>query len=142
MLLAVIIAASVVTVYISKLFNDWYGRFYNSLQDKDAQVYYQQLKIFAILAFIYIVVAVYRIWLRQLLTIRWRRWLTANYMRDWLSDRTYYRLELAAGQADNPEQRIEQDVGLFTNQTLFFSLDLLSNIMTLGTFAVIVAIVS
>ncbi len=136
-LLVVIITASIASVYMSKLFNDWYGRFYDALQHKQAAAYYHELWYFTVLAFIYIVVAVYQIWLQQLLTIRWRRWLTDIYYRDWLSDRTYYRMELTNGGTDNPEQRIQQDVGTFTSQTLSIALGLLSNVMTLVTFSVI-----
>ena len=84
--------------------------------------------------FIFIVVAVYRLWLRQYLTIRWRQWLTHVYFRNWLADRSYYRMELVNHGTDNPEQRIEQDINSFTTQTLTIGLGLLSEIMTLVTF--------
>ena len=95
-LLVVILFLSVFSVYISKLFNDWYGRFYNALQDKDAAAFWVEIRWFSVLAFVYIVVAVYRIWLRQYLEIRWRRWLTGVYIRSWLGGNTYYRMELTA----------------------------------------------
>ena len=85
----------------------------------------------------FIVIAVYRLWLRQILTIRWRRWLTEVYFRDWLGDRTYYRMELTSHGTDNPEQRIEQDINDFATQTLTIDLGLLSEVMTLVTFAVV-----
>ena len=95
---------------MAKLFNDWNARFYNSLQDKNAEAFWAELLYWVVLAAIFITVAVYRLYLSQLLTIRWRRWLSDVYFRDWLSDRTYYRLEVInPGGTDNPEQRIEQD---------------------------------
>ena len=87
-----------------------------------------------ILAFFFIVIAVYRLWFRQMLQIRWRRWLTEVYYRDWLADRTYYRMELTSAQADNPEQRIEEDCNAFTGQTLVILLGLVSEVLTLVTF--------
>jgi putative ATP-binding cassette transporter len=69
-----------------------------------------------------------------MLQIRWRRWLTRVYYRDWLADRTYYRMELTSAQADNPEQRIEEDCNAFTGQTLVIVLDLVSQVLTLVTF--------
>jgi putative ATP-binding cassette transporter len=126
---------SIFIVYVSKLINAWYARFYNALQERDADAFWLELRLFVILAFLFIVGAVYRQWLTQLLTIRWRRWLSEVYFRDWLADRTYYHMELTRQGADNPEQRIEQDCQNFTRQTLNLSLDLILQVMTLVTFA-------
>ena len=79
-------------------------------------------------------VAVYRLWLRQLLTIRWRHWLTSVYVGDWLASRVFYRMELSSYGTDNPEQRIEQDINGFTQQTLTIFLGLISEVLTLVTF--------
>ncbi|HEX3208846.1 MAG TPA: ABC transporter ATP-binding protein/permease [Geminicoccaceae bacterium] len=136
-LLAIVVGSSVVLVYILKLLNDWNARFFNALQDKDIHAFWAELQYFCVLAFMYILIAVYRLWFRQLLQIRWRRWLTGVYVRDWLADRTYYRMELTSAQADNPEQRIEEDCRTFTDQTLFLVLDLLSQILTLATFTTV-----
>jgi vitamin B12/bleomycin/antimicrobial peptide transport system ATP-binding/permease protein len=135
--LALIIGLSVFLVYLSKLINSWYARFYNALQEKNADVFWVELKVFAVLATLFIITSVYRIWLTQLLSIRWRRWLSEVYFRDWLADRTYYHMELTRQGADNPEQRIEQDCFNFTKQTLNHTLELLLQVMTLATFAVV-----
>jgi putative ATP-binding cassette transporter len=136
-LLAVVVILLVLDVYVAKLFNDWYGRFYNALEVKDSAIYWVELRYFTVLAFISIIIDVYRFWLRQFLVIRWRRWLTDVYKNAWLSHRTYYQMELAKDGADNPEQRIEQDVKDFTERTLVLTLDLLSNLLTLFTFTFI-----
>jgi putative ATP-binding cassette transporter len=136
-LLAVIIGMAMGLVYLNKLFNDWYGRFYNALQNKDAPAFWAELRLWIVLVLIFLIVAVYRLWLRQMLTIRWRRWLTSVYVDDWLRQRTYYRMELTPYGSDNPEQRIEQDIHQVTNNTLLIGLGLLSEIMTLVTFSVI-----
>jgi putative ATP-binding cassette transporter len=133
-LLAIVIGGNVFLVYLMKLLNDWNARFFNALQDKNFDAFWAELRYFVILAFIFIVVAVYRLWFRQMLQIRWRRWLTAVYYRDWLAERTYYRMELTGAAADNPEQRIEEDCNTFTGQTLVILLDLLSQVLTLVTF--------
>jgi putative ATP-binding cassette transporter len=136
-LLAIIIAANVAVVYASKLLNEWNARFFNALQAKDEPAFWGELRYFVVLVFILIVILVYRLWLRQMLSIRWRRWLTDVYTRDWLRDRVYYRMELSGRGTDNPEQRIEQDINIFTTQTLTITLGLLSEIMTLVTFTVV-----
>lgn len=143
-LLAVIIGMNVLLVWLSKLLNDWNRAFFDALQEKNSEAFWKLLISFESpsalffsftgLVFIFIVVAVYRFWLRQYLTIRWRRWLTGVYFRDWLGERTYYRMELFGHGTDNPEQRIEYDINIFTTQTLTITLGLLSEIMTLATF--------
>ncbi len=133
-LLAIVVGSGVFLVYLSKLFNEWNARFFNALQDKNIDAFWAELRYFVILALIFIVVAVYRLWFRQMLQIRWRRWLTGVYYRDWLADRTYYRMELTGASADNPEQRIEEDCNAFTGQTLVILLGLLSEVLTLITF--------
>jgi vitamin B12/bleomycin/antimicrobial peptide transport system ATP-binding/permease protein len=133
-LLAIVIGGNVMLVYLAKLLNEWNARFFNALEDKNFEAFWAELRYFCVVALIFIVVAVYRVWFRQMLQIRWRRWLTAVYYRDWLSERTYYRMELTGAATDNPEQRIEQDCSLFTEQTLVIVLDLLAQILTLVTF--------
>ena len=136
-LLAVIVAANVLAVYISKLINSWNARFFNALQDRNAEAFWSELYTWVSWSPVLIVAVVYRIWMVQLLTIRWRRWLSRVYFRDWLADRTYYHMELARRGVGNPEQRIEQDIGAFTRQTLDISLGLLLQVMTLVTFAAV-----
>lgn len=143
-LLAIIIAMAVFLVYLLKELNGWNRRFFDALQEKKSEEFWSLLLSldsfndfffsFTGLVFIFIVVAVYRIWLRQYLQIRWRQWLTHVYFKSWLGDRTYYRMELSSQGADNPEQRIEQDINSFTQQTLVIGLGLLSEVMTLVTF--------
>ena len=136
-MLALIVGLNIFSVYLLKLYNDWNGRCFNALQDKDQSAFFGELKYFAILVAIFIINAMYRVWLRQLLSLRWRQWLTREYTRTWLADRTYYRMELTGHGTDNPEQRIEQDIYNFTISTLTISLTLISEVMSVVTFAVI-----
>ena len=89
-----IVGLSVFIVYMSKLLNAWNARFFNALQDKNAEAFWAELIYWVVLVALFIVAFVYRQWLTQLLTIRWRRWLSEVYFRDWLADRTYYHMEL------------------------------------------------
>jgi vitamin B12/bleomycin/antimicrobial peptide transport system ATP-binding/permease protein len=136
-LLLLIFALSVFNVVMAKLLNDWNARFFNALQEKDARAFWYELKYWVVLAAIYIIIAVYRLWLTQLLTIRWRRWLSQVYFHDWLSERTYYHLEVINQGTDNPEQRIEQDCAMFATQTINLTVNLLLQAMTFVTFATV-----
>ena len=134
LLLFSIIALTLASVYMDVQFNAWYNLFYNTLQDKNKSEFFHQIGRFCILAAIYIVIYVYAQYLNQMLQIRWRRWLTRNYLTEWMSDRTYYRMQLGAGQTDNPDQRIAEDLRLFVDSTLSLSLGLLNAVVTLVAF--------
>jgi len=136
-LLLVVVAMNLGLVYLLVLLNKWNNAFYNALQNKDYAQFKTQLAQFAVLAFAYIAVAVYQIYLRQMLQIRWRRWLTDAFMADWLAHRTYYRLELSSQGTDNPDQRIQEDVNSFTAVTLGLALDLMKSVVTLFSFITI-----
>ena len=131
--LIAIIVLSLGMVYLSVLFNDWNREFYNSLENKNFDDFKKQLWQFSILAFIFIAVAIYKIYLTQGLEMRWRSWLTSQYMADWLSNQTYYQLEQSRA-TDNPDQRIAEDLKYLTDGTLALSLGLLSSVVTLISF--------
>ena len=76
--------------------------------------FWNSLIIFAILATIYISQVMLDIYLTQRFIIRWRTWLTYRLTADWLGDRAYYRGRFTNAHTDNPDQRIQQDVDIFT----------------------------
>jgi putative ATP-binding cassette transporter len=134
LLLIVNIVLTLAMVYMTVLFNQWYNLFYNALQDRAKEEFFHQIGRFCILATIYIVIAVYRIYLNQMLQIRWRRWLTDRYLRDWLANRNYYRMQLKDNAADNPDQRIAEDFRLFVDDSLSLGLGFLNAAVTLVSF--------
>ena len=138
-LLAAIIALNLAAVYMLVLLNAWNRDFYNALQDRNEAVFWQQLWKFCGLAAAFIVIAVYRFYLTQVLDMRWRAWMTQNYLSRWLSNKAFYQLELRryAGDGqlpDNPDQRIAEDLNLFSSQTLGLSMGLLNAVVTLVSF--------
>jgi putative ATP-binding cassette transporter len=133
-LLVVIVAMSLGLVFLNVLFNYWNNDFYNALQNKDEPAFWHQMLKFFYIAVPYIVVAVYSNYLQQMLQIRWRKWMTDRLLRHWLEKQSYYRLQLKPGLADNPEQRIEQDINLFTSSTLDLTLGLINSVVTLVSF--------
>ena len=129
-------------VYMNVLFNQWYNLFYNTLQDKDQAEFFHQIGRFCVLAAIYIVIAVYRIYLNQMLQIRWRRWLTDRYLVDWLAERNYYRMQFKGDGTDNPDQRIAEDFRLFVEESLSLGFGFLNATVTLGSFVGILWVIS
>jgi len=134
LLLGAVVGLTLATVYMNVLFNGWYNSFYDALQAKDRAQTYHQLLRFCVLAAIYIAIAVYLFYLNQWLQLRWRRWMTGRYLREWLVGGTYYRLQVAGPPADNPDQRIAEDLRLVVDGTLSLGLGLLNAVVTLGSF--------
>jgi putative ATP-binding cassette transporter len=133
-LLLLVVALNITSVFVLVLVADWNRQFYDALQARDYPTFLHLIVRFAILAGIYIVSAVYTLYFNQMLQIRWRRWLTEVYYRDWLANRSYYVLQLEESEAENPEQRIQDDIGTTTSMTLTLGMGLLNAIMTLGSF--------
>jgi vitamin B12/bleomycin/antimicrobial peptide transport system ATP-binding/permease protein len=96
----------------------------------------RQVGIFAILVAFAILASVSALYLNQLLQIRWRRWLTKRYLVAWLADRAYYKLQFESA-ADNPDQRIAEDLNQFTGYILTLSLGLISSVVFLLSFLTI-----
>ena len=152
-LLAAIVALNLGAVYMLVLLNEWNRVFFDALQNKNQDVFLAQLGRFTWLAMVFIVIAVYRFYLTQLLQVRWRAWMTRDLMHRWLSGHAFYRMELARyagapepttteaglphpGQRvpDNPDQRLQEDVNLFTSQTIGLSMGFLNAVVTLVSF--------
>jgi len=136
-LLAGLVAIELSLVAIHVILNQWYNRFYNTLQDHDWNAFVSAILFFCVLAAIYTVLAVYQLYLNQWLQIRWRRWMTQTYLRRWLSAANHYRMQLLGDAADNPDQRIAEDLQLFVQFTLAIGIGLLNAVVTLCSFIVI-----
>ena len=136
-LLAAVIAVELSLVGITVLLTYWQNSFYNALQGRDWDVFVNQLIYFCFLATCATVLQVYKLYLNQWLQIRWRRWMTRQYLNNWLDDSTHYRMQLLGNTADNPDQRIAEDIRMFIERTLTIGAGLMSAIVTLVSFIVI-----
>ena len=136
-LLLAVVLLTLGMVYLTVLLNQWNNAFYSALQDKDLVAFRGQLLRVTWLIGIFIFLAVYQVYLNQMLEIRWRRWLTDRYLRAWLADGAYYRMQLVARETDNPDQRIAEDVHLLASHTLGLFTGGLRAIVTLVTFVAI-----
>jgi vitamin B12/bleomycin/antimicrobial peptide transport system ATP-binding/permease protein len=136
-LLVGVVLLTLAMVYLTVLLNQWNNAFYSALQDKNMAAFRGQLFRVTWLITIFIFLAVYQVYLNQMLEIRWRRWLTDRYLRAWLTDGAYYRMQLQETETDNPDQRIAEDVQLLAAHTLGLFTGGLRAIVTLVTFVAI-----
>lgn len=129
-----VILMSTALVGMEVILNYWYNYFYDALQEYDKRGTLDLIAIFMFLAGVFIVLAVYRYYMQQYLALRWRRWLTDQFMSRWLAHKSYYYLENFDEKTDNPDQRIQEDVGLLVNNSLDLTLGLLGSVITFVSF--------
>lgn len=135
-----------ILVRLSFFNRDWF----NAIQTKNAADFWALLMlVFVPWAFIYVTSAVIEFVVQSMLVIRWRRWLTEHLIARWLSDHTHYRMSLIGSNADNPDQRIAEDIARFIDgggtdgQGIYnYTILLISNLSSLVSFAIVLWILS
>lgn len=132
-----VITLNLLTVYISVQVNKWYNGMYDSLQQFDKVAFYKSIIKFCYLAFSSILFQIIAFYCQSSLDIRWRRWMTKEYLNNWLKDHAYYKTRFIKNFVDNPDQRISEDINSFISSTLGFTLGLISNVVSLCSFVVI-----
>ncbi|MCZ2498664.1 ATP-binding cassette domain-containing protein [Xylophilus sp. Kf1] len=135
-LLAVVVGLNLAVVAVNVWLNNWNRIFYNTLESRDFAGFKTALLQFCAIAAVFIVVAVLKQFATMRLEMRWRTWMTRRFLDRWLAHQAYYRIE-QGGRADNPDQRISEDIRSLTSDSLTLSLGLLNSVVTLLSFVAI-----
>ncbi|MEZ0365137.1 ABC transporter ATP-binding protein/permease [Mycobacterium sp. pUA109] len=127
-MLAVLLLSVILAVRLNVLFSYQGNDMYSSLQTafqggaahneavKQSGVhgFWMSISIFSLMAVIHIARYMLDIYLAQRFMVAWRVWLTDRLTGDWLDGRAYYRSRFIDSTIDNPDQRIQQDIDIFT----------------------------
>ena len=137
-------------VGITILFTYWQRSLFNSLESKDWSAFISLLISwhvhpeegltigFTPLLIAHVLCTVYSLYLKQSLQIQWRSWMTDYCQSLWLKDRTYFRMHLTNNkEADNPDQRIAEDINLFVEKSLTLGFGLLQTTVSMLSFLVL-----
>ncbi|WPB56988.1 ABC transporter ATP-binding protein/permease [Xylophilus sp. GOD-11R] len=135
-LLAVVVGLNLAVVAVNVWLNNWNRIFYNTLESRDFPGFKTALAQFCAIAGVFIVVAVLKQFATMRLEMRWRTWMTNRFLERWMAHQAYYRIE-QGGRADNPDQRISEDIRSLTSDSLTLSLGLLNSVVTLVSFVAI-----
>ena len=118
--------------------------YYSALQDLNAAVFWEKLLWgFIPWAFLHVAIAVTNYVVRSYLVIRWRRWLTQHFIDRWLGGHRHYVMTLEGGLADNPDQRIAEDVNFFIDGgdgglgVFSFAMRLISSLSSLVSYSIV-----
>ncbi|WP_456306033.1 ABC transporter ATP-binding protein/permease [Gluconobacter kondonii] len=131
------IGLSVLYVQSAVWFGAWYHRFFDAFFAGEVGRCLGMLPFYLLVTLGSVVVHATQTYLTQVLSMRWRLWNTKVYLRQYLSEEAYYRLEHGPNRADNPDQRIADDLSQMTVQTLKLGLDAIDAVTTLLSFAVV-----
>ena len=134
LLIVAMLALTGVQVGIQILFNLWNRDFFNALENRDGVAFRAQIIKFFILAALSMGAAVYQLYFKQLIQLRWRGWLTNHLLSNWLRDGRQYQLEMAGEGADNPDQRIAEDVRVACDLAVHFVTGMLTSVLMLTAF--------
>ncbi|MBX3027950.1 ABC transporter ATP-binding protein/permease [bacterium] len=134
-LLALCIAGELGTVYGNVQLAQAQATVFNAVQNKEATAFLTAMQVFLAVALLVVFVSTYRIYVRNILQIRWRERLTDHFLGDWIGPRAFWQRELHHKEYDNPDQRIAEDVQTYVASALGLSLSLLSAVATLLSFS-------
>lgn len=104
-------------VYSMVLLNKWQGSFFNALQGADGGAMPRLMVDFAVAITAVVSFQAINILFDSYLVIRWRTWLTQHYLERWLRHQRFHDIERSR-LIDNPDQRIAEDINLFTDKGL------------------------
>lgn len=147
-LLLVVVFLTLLLVAIAVLLTYWQRAFFNSLEDRDWDAFinllftWQQTETglmpgFGPILICFVLATVYVQFYRQALQIRWREWMTREFIERWLNKNHYYKSNLGIGPTENPDQRIAEDIDLFVGGTLELGLGFLSSLVSLVSFMIL-----
>ncbi len=141
-LLGSVVALEVGSSYMAKILNNWQEGFGDSIQSKNWNAFLVSLGWFAVIATPYILIAAYNNYLNQVLQVRWRKAMTDDFVARWLSPAQHFRMRLVAGPADNPDQRISDDIHQFVGNTMVLGIGFFGNLLRLVIFLQVLWVMS
>lgn len=132
--LALVAALTVAQVAVQVGLNAWSARLYNALEARHLEAFLEQIVTFALLLLASIAVFSLSLYVRRRLQFAWRVWLTKTTLSVWMAEGRHYRLGLIAGDHDNPDGRIAEDIRVTTESAVDLGQSLFYCILLLVTF--------
>lgn len=137
-----LLALTMAQVGLSVWGNYWNRALYDALEQRSVRDLLIQVAVFALILVISIAVTAAHLLVKRWLQIDWRAWLTEQLVGNWMKDGRHYRLLFSAGNPDNPDQRIAEDIRIATDSAIALAHSLIYCLMTLGLFIEILWTVS
>ena len=107
------------------------GDMTNKIIARDAAAYWPLLVIFLCVMASSSIISVIMQLVQGRLSLRWRQWMTTSLLDSYLANRTYYHIS-QTGDLDNPDQRIQESAGVFTDVLTMFPRNILGQITSMA----------
>jgi len=114
--------------------NYWQKALFDALEQRSVRDVLVQVAVFALILAITLAVTAGHLIVKRWLQIDWRAWLTEQMVGSWMADGRHYRLLFSAGDHDNPDQRIAEDISIATDSAIAMAHTLVFSLMSLGLF--------
>ena len=135
--LAKVVALTLLQSGVSVTFSYLSRDFYNALSNREVEAFQDILVKFSLALSLGVPVTVLYRFEREQLSLKWRGWLTRDVLKKYCdSNQKFYQLE-EEQDIDNPDQRITEDVGSFTEVSLSFGIRALTSVIDLASFSTI-----
>jgi putative ATP-binding cassette transporter len=132
-----VLLLAIASVRLSVLFSYYYNGLYTAMQELDAPTFWLYVVLFAVLATIHVARVMFELYVQQALVIRWRAWLTDRMIGDWLDGRAYHKGRYTKAAVDNPDQRIQEDINSFPDNSITLGIGAISALVSLVSFTII-----
>ncbi|RFP03157.1 ABC transporter ATP-binding protein/permease [Novacetimonas hansenii] len=136
-MLATIVGLSFIYVRTAVWFGRWNQQFFDAMFAYRVETCLWLLPPYIAVCVLSSGCYVLQTYLTQVLSMRWRLWNTRVYLRRYLSDTAYYRMEHGTATGDNPDQRIADDLSQMTVLSLRMALDGIQAVTTLLSFSIV-----
>lgn len=137
LVIAVILLFTLAAVRLDVLFSTWYNGMYTSLQQANEKVFWREMWVFAGLATVHVVRILLEYYIRQGFVIHWRQWLNERLLSRWLDKQAYYRTQYLDKSADNPDQRLQQDITSLVSTSLELSMGTVNALVSIFAYTLI-----
>jgi vitamin B12/bleomycin/antimicrobial peptide transport system ATP-binding/permease protein len=130
LLLFLLLCVSGMNVVIS-----YAGNFFSTaLAERKEADFYRFFMVYAGVFSIATPFVVYYAYFQSVVGLKWRKWLTNNFLSQYLEHRSFYKINQSKD-IDNPDQRITQDIDAFTTTSLSFLLLILGSVIDVISFS-------
>jgi vitamin B12/bleomycin/antimicrobial peptide transport system ATP-binding/permease protein len=114
--------------------NAWNGPFYEAIAQRNFSAFLYELLVFAAIAGGLLVLNVAQGWLREMIKLNSREWLTCDLVGEWLKPGRHTRLAAEGDIGVNPDQRIHEDARRLTELSADLGIGLLQALVLLLCF--------
>jgi putative ATP-binding cassette transporter len=134
LLLAINIGMMFLTTFVGVRMVLWNRDWQNCFTNYNSNLWRQQIFVFLLVGAAMLLSGSFNGYIQSWIAIRWRRWMTARYLRLWMENSNHYKMQLSGNETDNPDQRITDDIGGFIGSTWMYSFSFVQNIVSLVTY--------